>query len=115
MKEVDCKKCINCTGKECISFGKDAEIAAANCAEDNFKNYVTHEEIDKSVHKPDMRCTLKRYLKVDVNGIPCSKDCCCQETCCDRCGVEDCVDDCELYAELGSCYGCEFMTEETNK
>ena len=23
MLEVDCRKCVNCTGKECIPFGKD--------------------------------------------------------------------------------------------
>ena len=27
MIEVDCRKCINCTGEECIPFGKDADIA----------------------------------------------------------------------------------------
>ena len=40
MIEVDCKKCVNCTGEECVVFGKDANIAVKKCAYDGFKNYV---------------------------------------------------------------------------
>lgn len=46
--QVDCRKCINCTGNECIPFGKDADVATKKCAEEEFKNYVTHEELEKS-------------------------------------------------------------------
>ena len=47
MIEIDCRKCINCTGEECIPFGKDADIATKKCAEDNFRNYVTFDEMSK--------------------------------------------------------------------
>ena len=45
MIEVDCRKCVNCTGEECIPFGKDANVAVKKCADDGFKNYVTAEEL----------------------------------------------------------------------
>lgn len=47
MIEIDCRKCINCTGSECILFGKDADIAVKKCAEDNFRCYVTFDEMEK--------------------------------------------------------------------
>ena len=47
MIEVDCRKCVNCTGEECIPFGKDANVAVKKCADDSFKNYVTVEELKK--------------------------------------------------------------------
>ena len=47
MIEVDCRKCVNCTGEECIPFGKDADIAVKKCADDGFANYVTYEELEK--------------------------------------------------------------------
>ena len=45
MIEVDCRKCVNCTGKECIPFGKDANVAVNKCADDGFKNYVAVKEL----------------------------------------------------------------------
>ena len=47
MIEIDCRKCVNCTGQECISFGKDPNVAVKKCADDGFKNYVTVEELQK--------------------------------------------------------------------
>ena len=47
MLEIDCRKCVNCTGEECIPFGKDADVAVKKCAEDNFRNYVTFDELEK--------------------------------------------------------------------
>ena len=51
MKEVDCRKCKNCTGKECIPYGKNADIAVKKCANDNFKNYATQISNKKEVNK----------------------------------------------------------------
>ena len=51
MKEVDCRKCINCVGDECVPFGKDADVAVKKCAEDGFRTYVTKEELEKCKNK----------------------------------------------------------------
>lgn len=51
MLEIDCRKCVNCTGEECIPFGKDANMAVKKCADDGFKNYVTVEELQKCEQK----------------------------------------------------------------
>lgn len=61
MIEVDCRKRINCTGDECIPFGKDANIAIKKCAEDNFRNYVTFEEM-KSCEKSKKISTRIGFL-----------------------------------------------------
>ena len=37
--EVDCRKCLNCTGNSCKCYGKDANVAVKKCADDGFKNY----------------------------------------------------------------------------
>lgn len=39
MKEVECRKCKNCTGYSCKKYGDKADEAVRKCAEDNFKNY----------------------------------------------------------------------------
>lgn len=66
MIEVDCRKCINCTGEECIPFGKDADVATKKCAEDNFRCYVTVDEI-KKCEKPQRISTRIGFLcKGDV-------------------------------------------------
>ena len=51
MLEVDCRKCVNCTGKECIPFGKDPNEAVKKCADDGFRNYVTIDELNKREQK----------------------------------------------------------------
>ena len=38
--EIDCRKCVNCTGIECKEYGNDANKAVAACAKDGFKNYI---------------------------------------------------------------------------
>lgn len=53
MIEVDCRKCVNCTGEECIPFGKDADIAVKKCADDGFANYVTYENLEKCEKERD--------------------------------------------------------------
>lgn len=45
--EVDCRKCINCTGEECIPYGKDADIAVKKCAENGFVTYVMVDELEE--------------------------------------------------------------------
>ena len=62
MIEVDCRKCINCTGNECILFGKDADVATNKCAADNFKNYVTFREMGK-VENPKKISTRIGFLR----------------------------------------------------
>lgn len=49
--EVDCRKCINCTGEECIPYGKNADIAVKKCAEERFEAYVTVEELEECERK----------------------------------------------------------------
>lgn len=39
MIEVDCRKCINCTGDSCKCYGSNADKAVTQCANDGFKNY----------------------------------------------------------------------------
>lgn len=50
MIEIDCRKCVNCTGAECVLYGSDADIAVSKCAEDNFGNYEKVEE-ERSRHE----------------------------------------------------------------
>lgn len=40
MKEVDCRRCKNCTGTECKLYGDDPVKAARNCAHDRFREYT---------------------------------------------------------------------------
>lgn len=47
MTEIDCRKCENCTGAECLVYGKDANIAVKKCAADVFKNYRKRREEEK--------------------------------------------------------------------
>lgn len=62
MIEVDCGKCVNCTGKECIPFGKDPNVAVKKCADDGFKNYVTVEELNKCEQKSNIDLGMKAAL-----------------------------------------------------
>lgn len=39
MKEIDCRKCKNCTGESCKKYGKNADVAVKNCAKDGFQNF----------------------------------------------------------------------------
>lgn len=39
MIEVNCNKCVNCTGDSCKKYGSNADKAVRACADDNFKNY----------------------------------------------------------------------------
>lgn len=38
--EIDCRRCGNCTGDECLKYGADADKAVALCAQEAFRNYV---------------------------------------------------------------------------
>lgn len=39
--QVDCRKCVNCTGHSCKAYGTDnPDIAVNKCANDGFKNYM---------------------------------------------------------------------------
>ena len=72
MLEVDCRKCVNCTGKECISFGKDANVAIKKCADDGFRNYVTIEELEKCEAKSNIDLGMRIALtgvKEQINTI----------------------------------------------
>lgn len=62
MLEVDCRKCVNCTGKECIPFGKDANVAVKKCADDGFRNYVTIDELNKCEQKSNIDLGIKIAL-----------------------------------------------------
>lgn len=46
MKEVDCRKCKNCTGRSCKKYGPDAKRAVKDCAADNFKNYKVEQNTE---------------------------------------------------------------------
>lgn len=41
--EIDCNKCSNCTGDECLKYGADADQAVKQCAQDAFRNYVINQ------------------------------------------------------------------------
>ena len=69
MIEVDCRKCINCTGNECILFGKDADVATNKCAEDNFKNYVNQKKIDKAKEILENNKNIKVKQLSDMLGF----------------------------------------------
>lgn len=72
MLEVDCRKCVNCTGKECIPFGKDANVAVKKCADDGFRNYVTIEELEKREAKSNIALGMRIALtgvKEQINTI----------------------------------------------
>lgn len=47
--EIDCRRCGNCTGDECLKYG--ADVAVALCAQEAFSNYVEkqHEEAPDSI------------------------------------------------------------------
>lgn len=62
MLEVDCRKCVNCTGKECIPFGKDANVAVKKCADDGFRNYVTIDELNKCEQKSNIDLGMRIAL-----------------------------------------------------
>lgn len=38
--EIDCRKCLNCTGYSCLIYGEDESSAVKKCAEKCFKNYI---------------------------------------------------------------------------
>lgn len=40
MIEVNCNRCINCTGQECKLYGDDPVKAAQCCAHDHFTGYI---------------------------------------------------------------------------
>lgn len=40
MIRVNCKRCINCNGKECRLYGDDPDKATMSCANDRFANYI---------------------------------------------------------------------------
>lgn len=72
MLKVDCRKCVNCTGKECIPFGKDANVAVKKCADDGFKNYVTIDELNKCEQKSNIDLGMRIALtgvKEQINTI----------------------------------------------
>ena len=48
MIEVDCRKCVNCTGYSCKCYGSDAKVAVDKCADDCFKNYKKSRKSVKS-------------------------------------------------------------------
>lgn len=58
-----------------------------------------------------MKCTAKCDEVYEVNGYrELSKDCMEQETCCDNCGYEDCMEGCDMYEILfDTCEGCPFV------
>ena len=56
----------------------------------------------------DMRCTIIKGV-VSNDGI--IKDCACQETCCQECGYEDCMEGCELFDAYGGCEECEYCED----
>lgn len=62
MLEIDCGKCVNCTGKECIPFGKDANVAVKKCADDGFRNYVTIDELNKCEQKSNIDLGMRIAL-----------------------------------------------------
>ena len=37
------------------------------------------------------------------------KNCCCQNTCCDECGNEDCHEGCTIWEKKESCENCAWM------
>ena len=55
-----------------------------------------------------MRCTIIKGV-VSNDGI--IKDCACQETCCQECGYEDCMEGCELFDAYGRCEECEYCED----
>ena len=63
MLEVDCIKCVNCTGKECIPFGKDTNEAVKKCADDGFRNYVTVDELNKCEKKSNIDFGMRIALQ----------------------------------------------------
>ena len=62
MLKVDCRKCVNCTGNECIPFGKDADVAVKRCADDGFRNYVTIDELNKCEQKSNIDLGMRVAL-----------------------------------------------------
>lgn len=58
-----------------------------------------------------MYCRLKENEVVDIehngNTYMCGKNCGNQESGCDDCGYEDCMEGCEIHDLLGSCKKCE--------
>lgn len=72
MLKVDCRKCVNCTGNECIQFGKDPNVAVEKCVADGFKNYVTIEELNKCEQKSNIDLGMKAALmgvKAEIKRI----------------------------------------------
>ena len=49
--ELDCRRCGNCSGDECLKYGADADAAVALCVQEAFSNYVEkqHEEAPGSI------------------------------------------------------------------
>ena len=66
MIEVDCRKCVNCTGDECIPFGKDADIAVKKCADDGFTNYVTYKELEKCEMESGVNGTVEQKHSTEM-------------------------------------------------
>ena len=72
MLEIDCGKCVNCTGKECIPFGKDPNVAVKKCADDGFRNYVTIDELNKCEQKSNIDLGMRIALtgvKEQINTV----------------------------------------------
>lgn len=40
--EINCNKCLNCTGESCKVYGDNPNEAVELCAKDGFKNYMWH-------------------------------------------------------------------------
>lgn len=55
-----------------------------------------------------MKCTITNDMaRHSVDNI--IKDCCNQNTCCEKCGYEDCLEGCQLFEERNTCVGCKFV------
>lgn len=100
MIEVDCRKCVHCTGEYCEVYGDDIDYATEQCPKDGFKNYITRD--DKKMSTNYTIVSVPKYIifdcphcheedvKVDFNNIDFKTDYCGYGAWvnCPRCGKE---------------------------
>ena len=77
-----------------------------------YKHEIPTEKISCTFEKDTIYNDDKFETRGTNSVVLHAKDCCCQDTCCERCNNEDCHEGCSLFDEQKTCFGCEFVKIE---
>lgn len=72
--KIDCRKCKNCTGHECVVYGHDPDSAITNCVADSFQNYKPYLCVDCEHYVETLnKCKHRYYPYTAKKQIACLK------------------------------------------